>query len=297
MPNYKEKRIEAIRNYFINNGGLNQDDLNEEYNYIFKKKKNNVLFNYDVDEEKNILKANKGREFKIDYRANNMTSSSMLSACFFAYYTENQDAFKRIINGCFGNTLDFNGEIKVITEYVDSKKNNKENNINGICDSTHFDALISFKANGKDYKIFVEVKYCEEKYGKKNYNKNEKLTEQENQKKYIDSCNSQFDIHSNRLKLDGYLPSEKEFEAYRDSDYSNYYQIIRMVSHASIEDNYYCMFLVPKGNEVAVNNINEGLEELKEIQENKNLINQLVFMLHFEDIIDKENELYKKYFK
>lgn len=292
MQKYKEERIEELKNYCKARNG----QLVDGYDYIFKNKQDNALFDYVVDENRNVLinKNDNNREYKIDYRANNMTSSSMLSACFFAYYHENQDEFKKIIEETIG--VKINGNIDVLLEYVDSKKNNKKHDIKGIDDSTHFDAVLLFSDTcNKKFTIFVEVKYCEDKYGKKNYNKDSKLTEEENHKKYIDSCISQFEKHKDRLNIDGYLNEEKKFIKYIDSDYSKYYQIIRMISHASYEDNCYCLFLVPKNNINAVDDINDGLDKLKE--NNLDLINDKVRVLYFEDILDKDNDLYKKYFK
>jgi len=305
---YRDDRINAmISNYFGKDfskytDGKHRQVLSKE-NVEKNVTKDVKTLGYKVKMKGDKIKSlcNGKKEFKLDSRANNITSSSMLSACFFAYFYENKKIIELIKNS-FNDFENLNiDNIDVETEYVDKD----------IKDSSHFDALIKFKSNNVNYKVFVEVKYCEEKYGPKNTYVKKRMTEKEKEEamiKYINSCESQFSIHSKFLNISSFLETngkedyKSKYNNYIKSDYSKYYQIIRNISRAK-EENSYCLFLLAKGNEKSSKQIEDVLGKSKGstmnplYKSNNELIDKKVSIAYFEDILDHNSELYKKYFK
>lgn len=233
---------------------------------------------------------NQRRFLKLDHRANNVGSSSMLSASFFALLLDDQRAFKSLLTRLFkeqyGEELVIDGDVEVELEYVDEEG-----------DKSHIDALIRFTSNGIQRRIYVEVKYCEPVYGPKGRFDKEKDSVEEKAKKqreYIEHTKTCYARHCERLHLDGYLDHCETFEDYLHSQYAKRYQIIRNVSHATLHGPDYCLFLLAKGNEEAVMDIREGLNELSE--QNEELIRTRVGVAYFEDLLEESSDLYKKYF-
>ena len=248
------------------------------YKTVFNKKKTIE----SISNEKNT--------FKLDSRANNITSSSMLSACFFAYYVENQALLIQLITDLFlerfNKQINIQNNVKVELEWIDK---------NG--DQSHIDAFVEFESDNESYRIFIEVKYCEEAYGpKKRYEKESMAYERKlkARKDYIENCKKWFSFHEKLLNLKGYMSDCVTADDFENSKYSQRYQIIRNISHASLLANDYCLFLLAKGNSEAVQDIYSGLEELK--KQNEELINKRVAVLFFEDVLDQKSDLYSKYF-
>ena len=158
--------------------------------------------------------------------------------------------------------------------------------------------MVRFKCKDEEYRLFFEVKYCEEAYGKRKRYDTEKMPEEkrkELQQKYIDSSKKWYAFHSKKLNLAGYQDNCITVEDYENSMYSRRYQIIRNVSHACLESNDYCLFLLAKGNTEAVEDIQAGLQELS--KQNEEIIKKRVGVLFFENLLDKENDVYLKYFQ
>lgn len=295
---YRDERKNAILQYYKNKGIAFLTD--GKHPHVIRKEDTDINIVESVkhlgyktafNDKGTIVGIDNGAHFfRLDWRSNNVTSSSMLSACFFALLINNQDKFidflKRFFNKCFHRDLDIYAPIFVELEWFDRDG-----------DKSHIDALISFNSNGEKYRIFTEIKYCEEAYGTRKRYDNSKTPEEEKtvlQEKYINSTKYWHKYHSERLKLDGYLNGCKTIEEYESSKYSKYYQIIRNVSHASLKTNDYCLFLLAKGNEEAAKDITNGLDELK-IQ-NEELIDSRVGILFFEDVLDTDSDIFKKYF-
>jgi hypothetical protein len=254
--------------------------------------KNGLKYEIRKNEKGTITSLSNGKHsFKLDWRANNLTSSSMLSACFFAYCTENQPFFKNWIVETFqkefGQIVSIKEDIKVELEWYDKEG-----------DKSHIDALITFDADGKHYRIFVEVKYCEPAYGPKKSWVTRKMDEQqkqEAQKEYIESCKKCFDYHKKRLSLSGFMDGcDDDPKDYEQSKYCQRYQIIRNVSHASLGTNDYCWFLLAEGNKEAVKDISDGLKDLCE--QNGKLCEKRVAIVYLEDLLKDIPDLYQKYF-
>ena len=227
---------------------------------------------YKIDSKKNVLtNENNTIELKLDWRYNYLTSSSTLSACFFALLLEDQEKFKKFLKWLFENYYNNTGfsnaeinDISVKTEYIDKR-------IYGG-DGSHIDALISFYANEEQYNIFVEIKYCEDKYGvKTNLSEvGEKLKKQ----------------HQDFLELKNI-----------DADYPKYFQIIRNLYQLRNAANDYCLFLLPKANESAYNEIKCGIKELA--SEKMALANRIAvvdFAKAVKEMFGENSDLYQKYF-
>lgn len=296
---YREERKQSILNYFIDNGiafetdGKHAHVINKKYTDInivdsVKKIGYKTIFN---ESGTIIAIGNSFHILRLDSRANNITSSSMLSACFFAILLDHQLDFRSIIqnlfNKQFNEILSIDGNIDVELEWIDKDG-----------DQSHIDALISFNANGVKYRLFTEVKYCENAYGPRKRYDNDKMLMEEKlklQAEYIEDTKRWYEYHNNRMNIDGYLRDCSSFESCLASNYVKRYQIIRNVSHSNLNTHDYCLFLLAKGNIDAVVDIEEGLAELS-IQ-NGELIKNRVAVLFFEDVVSKESDLYQKYFK
>jgi|GEM_PF-4707767 len=297
--NYREERKQALISYLKETeksyqmDGTHDHVLDKEFaNANVVQSVKDLGYKIDKNEKGTITSLSNGEHsFKLDWRANNLTSSSMLSACFFAYCTKNQSFFKQWIASVFqekyGLAISVEKSVEVELEWYDGKG-----------DKSRIDALITFSVDGKPYRIFVEVKYCEPAYGPKKSWETSKMNAQqrrEAQSGYIDSCKRCFSRHQEKLSLRGFMDGcGDDPKNYEQSKYCQRYQIIRNVSHASLDANDYCWFLLAKGNEEAVKDIYDGLEDLRE--QNGELCEKRVAIVFLEDLIKDIPDLYQKYF-
>ena len=116
---YRNKRRESILKYFHDNNITFTNDGRHSFvtckedayiNIVKSVRDRGYLMCFN--EAGTIVGIKNDRYFlKLDYRANNITSSSMLSACFFATLLNNQNGFRSFIKRIFINLFEKHIEI------------------------------------------------------------------------------------------------------------------------------------------------------------------------------------------
>lgn len=223
-------------------------------------KKHNVLEGIDCD----LLTT------KLHSDAHHLNSSQILCYNFFRPLIDSANGSPKLVE----KLQNFGVDIATISECEFEYKDE--------IDGTEFDFYAKGKnSKGADINVFIEVKYTEVslRYSKAFSPKTQAIYEQ----KYNDVYTKMF-AAQRCLKE---IPSYNEFYTY--------YQCFRNVLRVENE-NTYSIFLYPSKNEIA-KKFCEFKDFLADSEENKLYGSNVLFVNWYDkDIVDRNSELYKKYF-
>lgn len=260
MKNYAHNRKEHLAEYAKNNKlptGGTYNDNGRPYEHILKLDKNKI----DIVKDFNILKdVNKDMlTEKLHRCAHHLNSSQILCYNFFMpMLTDKGKASKQLVK------LLANYGIK-IEEGAECKFEYNDN----LGDNTKFD----FHIKSGNIEVFFEIKYTEDGFGR--------AVKDEKHKTNFDTIyKKELGDKHNALQTN---PNCEEF--------LNKYQLYRNAIRIK-DKNKYLILLYPKHNEVADRQAQKFINEKinKEFRDN-------VQIIYWEDIADKDTELYRKYFK
>ena len=236
-----------------------------------------ILFAEDEEQKKEAIQLNLLKDVKADMLSNTHTdahhlnSSQILCYNFFRPLIDNANGSPKLVE----KLQNFGVDIATISEC-------KFEHNDGKGDGTEFDFYIKGKnSKGADTKVFIEVKYteaslrCSEAFSPK--------TRARYERKYNGVYQTLF--KSQRCLKE--IPSYNEFYTY--------YQCFRNVLRVENE-NTYSIFLYPSKNEIA-KKFCEFKDFLADSEENKLYGSNVLFVNWYDkDIVDRNSELYEKYF-
>ena len=267
---YKDKEYEHIINV---DKTSNKEDIIKKYNLMDD-------YTRRVVEMQNI---------ELHTYANHLNSSQVMCINFFSHlvFDENGHVVKNKENQKLKNLLEMILNIKLPTVCTISKESRFEKKEEESSENTNFDLYIEIQSPECEHniKIYFEIKYTEDGFGKISKDKSLNISRINN---YNDVYYKMFkeSLYYKNLKINK-IENIKE-ENFYFNEFIKYYQLYRNILRIKNE-NEYVVFLYPFESDVFNNEINELLTYAV----NKGIILKNVRCIDWHDIYSKVKCLYK----